>query len=93
LFKLEPPETERFVKILVVDIGGTNCKVWKNGTAEGEKFRSGKKLTPSRFVERVKQVAGDWAFDRVSIGYPGNVLTRAGPRVRGRVPAPAKRPR
>ena len=62
------------MNILVVDIGGTNCKVWNNAATDGEKFRSGKKLTPGRFIERVKQIAEGWPFDRVSIGYPGNVL-------------------
>jgi predicted NBD/HSP70 family sugar kinase len=61
------------MNILVIDIGGTNVKVWKTGEADKEKFASGKKLTPQRLVDGVKEVAGDWEFDRVSIGYPGEV--------------------
>lgn len=59
--------------ILVVDIGGTNVKIWKTGESDCEKISSGKKLTPGRLVEHVKAVAGDWHFDRVSLGYPGDV--------------------
>ena len=62
------------VNILVVDVGGTNVKVWKTGEADSDKFSSGKKLTPQRMVEQVKAMAGDWPFDRVSIGYPGDVV-------------------
>ena len=61
------------MNILVIDIGGTNVKVWKTGEADKEKFPSGKKLTPQKLVEGVKQAAGDWKFERVSIGYPGEV--------------------
>lgn len=59
--------------ILVVDIGGTNVKVWKTGESDSVKFSSGKKLTPVRLVERVRTVASDWSFDRVSIGFPAEV--------------------
>ncbi len=62
------------MNILVVDIGGTNVKVWKSGEADKLKFPSGKKLTPAELVERVKQAAAEWSFERVSIGYPGPVL-------------------
>jgi predicted NBD/HSP70 family sugar kinase len=61
------------VKILVVDIGGTNVKVWRTGETDCEKFSSGKRLKPQRFVDMTKELAGDWAFDRVSIGFPGEV--------------------
>lgn len=59
---------------VVVDIGGTNVKVWKTGESDKVKFPSGKKLTPDRFVEQVTEAIADWKFDRVSIGFPGDVL-------------------
>jgi predicted NBD/HSP70 family sugar kinase len=61
------------MNILVIDIGGTNVKVWKTGEADKEKIPSGKELTPSELVKEVKKVAADWEFERVSIGYPGEV--------------------
>jgi predicted NBD/HSP70 family sugar kinase len=61
------------MNIIVVDIGGSNVKIWKSGEADKAKFRSGKKLTPQVLVKKMKEAAGDWQFDRVSIGYPGDV--------------------
>jgi polyphosphate glucokinase len=59
---------------LVIDIGGTNVKVWKTNETDKVKFPSGKELTPEKFVEEVKHVTAGWAYDRASIGYPGDVL-------------------
>lgn len=59
---------------LVIDIGGTNVKVWKTGETDRHKIPSGKELQPQQLVDQVKQVATGWAFDRVSIGYPGQVV-------------------
>lgn len=61
------------MKILVIDIGGTNVKVWKASESDETKIPSNKKLTPSTFVNKVRRTASDWKFDRVSIGYPGHV--------------------
>jgi len=59
---------------LVIDIGGTNVKLWRTGQRDKIKFESGPELTPDKFIRAVKKQLGDWHFDRVSIGYPGNVL-------------------
>lgn len=59
---------------LVIDIGGTNVKVWKTGETDRHKIPSGKELKPETLVEEVKKLAVGWAFDRVSIGYPGQVV-------------------
>jgi polyphosphate glucokinase len=61
------------MNILVIDIGGTNVKLWKSGEADKAKFASGKTLTPALLVEKVKELSADWQFERVSIGYPGEV--------------------
>lgn len=58
---------------LVIDIGGTNVKIWKTGEGDCEKIRSGKSFTPRRLMESVEAVAEEWEFERVSIGYPGEV--------------------
>ena len=62
------------MKVLAVDIGGTNVKILATGQTESRKFPSGKKLTPRRMVAEVKKLAGDWKYDVVSIGYPGRVV-------------------
>jgi polyphosphate glucokinase len=62
------------MNILVMDIGGTNVKIWTSGEEEKLKFPSGKTLTPKLLIEKVHEVAADWQIDRVSIGYPGDVL-------------------
>jgi polyphosphate glucokinase len=61
------------MNILVIDIGGTNVKLWKTGESDKAKFPSGKTLTPTVLVEKVKATTSDWKFDRVSIGYPGDI--------------------
>ena len=62
------------MNILVIDIGGTNVKIWTSGEEEKLKFPSGKSLTPELLIEKVGEVTADWKFDRVSIGYPGDVV-------------------
>jgi len=61
------------MNILVVDIGGTNVKILASGQAEPRKFPSGSKMTPQQMVSGVKELARDWRYDVVSLGYPGLV--------------------
>jgi predicted NBD/HSP70 family sugar kinase len=61
------------VKTLVIDIGGSNVKVWKTEEAEKTKFPSGADLTPSALMEGVAPILKEWQPERVSIGYPGEV--------------------
>jgi polyphosphate glucokinase len=61
-------------KVLAVDIGGTTVKILATGQAEPRKFASGKDLTPRKMVASVKKLAGNWMYDVVSIGYPGQVV-------------------
>ena len=61
------------MNILVVDIGGTNVKLWKTGESDKEKIPSGKELTPKMLIKEVRNLVGEWTFERVSIGYPGDV--------------------
>jgi predicted NBD/HSP70 family sugar kinase len=65
------------MKILVIDIGGTNVKLWKTSEFDKVKVPSGRQLTPPKLIEDIRKTTadtGDWHFDRVSIGYPGDVL-------------------
>lgn len=61
------------MKVLAVDVGGTSVKILATGQASPRKFPSGKTLTPEAMVAGVKDLAKDWEFDVVSIGYPGLV--------------------
>lgn len=61
------------MNVLVIDIGGTNIKFLATGQKEPRKFPSGKEMTPERMVAGVKQQTGDWRYDGLSIGYPGQV--------------------
>ena len=59
--------------ILVIDVGGTNIKVYLTGQKEARKVPSGPRLTARRMVAGVKSVTTDWKYDAVSVGYPGVV--------------------
>jgi len=61
------------MRVLVVDIGGTNVKILATGQKAPRRFPSGPGLTPKAMVAGVKQLAGDWKYDVVAIGYPGRV--------------------
>jgi polyphosphate glucokinase len=61
------------MKVLVIDIGGTNVKFVATGHKSARKFPSGRTMTPRKMVSGVKELAGNWKYDVVSIGYPGLV--------------------
>ncbi len=61
------------MKILVIDVGGTNVKVQVGGVGEIRKIPSGMELSGQLMADSVKQSTGDWDFDAVTIGYPGPV--------------------
>ena len=62
------------MKVLAIDIGGTNVKILASGQKEPRKFPSGPHLTPREMVAGVKKLARGWKFDAVSMGYPGMVI-------------------
>jgi polyphosphate glucokinase len=62
------------MKILVIDVGGTNVKVLVSGVDTPRKFESGPTLTPGKMIKGVKAITKDWKYDGVSIGYPGPVM-------------------
>jgi polyphosphate glucokinase len=62
------------VKILVIDIGGTNVKMLVMGKDEPRKFPSGPELTPQRLIEGVLVATRDWDYEAISIGFPGPIL-------------------
>jgi polyphosphate glucokinase len=62
------------MNVLVVDVGGTYIKVLATGQEGPRAFSSGPTFTPKQMVSKVRQTAGEWQYDVVSIGYPGPVL-------------------
>jgi polyphosphate glucokinase len=61
-------------RILVIDVGGTHVKILATGQREPRRFTSGPRLTARQMVTKVRALARGWAYDAVSIGYPGPVL-------------------
>jgi len=62
------------VKVLVVDVGGSNVKVLLSGQRTPQKIPSGPTMTASQMVRAVKDVTSGWKYEAISIGYPGPVL-------------------
>jgi polyphosphate glucokinase len=62
------------VKVLVIDVGGTNLKVSVGGTVDVIKIPSGPEMTAARMAEDVTKAIAGQSYDVVSIGYPGPVV-------------------
>ncbi len=61
------------MKVLVIDIGGTHVKVASTDNPVPVKVVSGPSFTPQQMVEGVLKAIEGWAYDAVTIGYPGPV--------------------
>jgi polyphosphate glucokinase len=62
------------MKILVIDIGGTNIKVASSDNLVPVKIPSGPTLTAAQMTKDVLAATKGWEYDRISIGYPGPVV-------------------
>lgn len=62
------------MKVLVIDVGGTNLKVSVGGTVDVLKVPSGPEMTAARMAEDVRKAIAGQSYDVVSIGYPGPVV-------------------
>jgi polyphosphate glucokinase len=62
------------MKILAVDVGGTHVKILATGQRQRREMVSGPKMTARQMVFGVKKLAKGWAYDVVSVGFPGPVL-------------------
>ncbi|MBK1646438.1 ROK family protein [Thiocapsa imhoffii] len=60
--------------MLAIDVGGTHVKILASEQSEHREFESGPALTATMMVEKVRALAQDWTYERVTIGYPGPVL-------------------
>ncbi|MCU0920020.1 MAG: ROK family protein [Burkholderiaceae bacterium] len=61
------------MKVLVIDVGGSHVKILASGQTEERRVRSGPTMSAAQMVKDVRALARGWAFDAVSIGYPGAV--------------------
>jgi polyphosphate glucokinase len=61
------------VKILVIDVGGSNVKLLATGRRSPIKVPSGPDFTPRLMVEEVREATAGWKYDAITIGYPGPV--------------------
>jgi polyphosphate glucokinase len=61
------------MKILSIDIGGTNVKFKATEQTEPRKFPSGKQLTPQQMVHGVQELTKDWGYEAITVGFPGPI--------------------
>jgi polyphosphate glucokinase len=62
------------MKVLVVDVGGTNLKVSVGADGDVIKIPSGPDMTAALMAQEVKKAVAGGSYDVVSIGYPGPVM-------------------
>jgi polyphosphate glucokinase len=62
------------MKILVIDVGGTNIKIIATGRRTRVKITSGPNMTARQMVAAVCAATAGWKYDAVSIGCPGPVV-------------------
>jgi polyphosphate glucokinase len=62
------------MKILIIDIGGTNIKVASSDKLVPIKIPSGPTMTAEQMTKDVLAATKGWDYDRISIGYPGPVV-------------------
>jgi polyphosphate glucokinase len=62
------------MKVLVIDIGGTNVKVASTDVRVPIKIPSGSAMTAEQMTQQVIATTAGWSYDYISIGYPGPVI-------------------
>jgi hypothetical protein len=68
------PTRRKGMKILVIDVGGTNLKLLATDQEDVRKLPSGPDLTPSAMIQAVKEGVKDWSFEAISIGFPAPIV-------------------
>jgi polyphosphate glucokinase len=62
------------MKILVIDVGGSNIKMGFSARDERLRVPSGSELTAEKMIGAVRKATEAWKYDVISIGYPGPVV-------------------
>jgi polyphosphate glucokinase len=65
------------MKVLVIDIGGTNIKVASSDRRVPIKIPSGANFTAAMMAKDVLAATAGWEYDGISLGYPGPVTDDA----------------
>jgi predicted NBD/HSP70 family sugar kinase len=61
------------MKVLMIDVGGTNVKLMASGHEGFRKFSSGRGLTAAKMVKGVLAATEDWEYEAITLGFPGLV--------------------
>jgi predicted NBD/HSP70 family sugar kinase len=61
------------MKVLMIDVGGTNVKMMASGHEGFRKFPSGRELTAAKMARQAIEETKDWEYEAISIGFPGLV--------------------
>jgi polyphosphate glucokinase len=61
-------------RVLVLDVGGSHIKMLASGQRTSREFISGPSLSATGMVAGVREATADWAYDVISMGYPGPVI-------------------
>jgi predicted NBD/HSP70 family sugar kinase len=61
------------MKVLMLDVGGTNVKMMASGHEGFRKIPSGRGLTAARMVKSVLAATENWEYEAISLGFPGLV--------------------
>lgn len=61
------------MKVLMIDVGGTNVKLMATGQEGRLKVPSGPEMTGAEMVRQVQEATADWQYDAVTLGYPSLV--------------------
>jgi hypothetical protein len=62
------------LKVLAIDVGGSHVKILATGQKQKREIVSGPRMTARQMVSRVKKLSEGWAYEVVSVGFPGPVL-------------------
>jgi len=62
------------MKVLMIDVGGTNIKMMAAGHEGYRKVPSHERLSAAQMVKHVQSATEDWEFEAISIGFPGPVV-------------------
>ena len=62
------------MKVMVIDVGGTNVKVASSDMRVPIKIPSGPAMTAEQMAQEVLAATKGWSYDCISIGYPGPVV-------------------
>jgi polyphosphate glucokinase len=64
------------MNILIVDVGGTQVKLFATSGLRSARFDSHSTLTPGQLMTHTHALTQDWSYEVVSIGIPGPVDRR-----------------